>query len=288
MIFKTRVMCVSTQLTRRALWLIRAAFQLQRPAIVFFDNTEICQVVSYVFHPLLFTIYLFLPAFFQGKELPKRLWQMLLVNSPNMTELTLEGTCQTTQLWNIRKVLSGRWAQLRYFSIGSLSSRELPEDDQAMVDFISAHPTLENIHFQSGLYYSRTSMFYLPSLPLLRSFTGRIQQLKLAPELPSLQYLYFLDWFSPSARFAEILQSVPTVTSLSISMNPLELIERKTCLGLYERVITACPHLTHLEVSATGPIILVSNYSYSILCVHFSRRKTFPLPFALAPSSNRS
>lgn len=198
-------------------------------------------------------------AFFEGQELPERLWEMLLVKSPDLEELTLEGTCQTAQLWNIRKMLSGRWPRLRSISIGSLSSHEFPSDDREMTSFLKAHPTLERIEFLNGMYYSRMSMFYIPPLSHLRSFTGRIQQLKQAPELPSLRCLHFTDWFSPSARFADILKFVPHVTSLSVSVNFLDSINRTSCLGLYERLLNVCPQLANLEISSTGPIVLVSD-----------------------------
>lgn len=180
------------------------------------------------------------------------------MKSPDLEELTIEGTCQTAQLWDIRKMLLGRWHRLKSISIGGLSSHELPSDDHEMSLFFKAHPTLERIGFLNGMYYSRMSMFYIPSLPRLRSFTGRIQQLKQAPDLPSLRYLHFTDWFSPSARFGDILRFVPHVTSLSVSVNFLDSINRASCFRLYERLLGVCPQLINLEISSTGPIVLVS------------------------------
>jgi hypothetical protein len=201
-----------------------------------------------------------LPALIAGQDLPIRLWEMLLIHSPDLEELTLDGTCNTYQLWNNRKILSGKWPRLKSLSLGSLSAHELPKDDVEMASFLSAHPTLEEIQFLAGMYYSRSSMFYLPALPHLHYFSGRIQQLKMAGDLPALQRLQLTDWFSPSARFAEILRFVPRVSSLSIYVNFLDLSSRSNCLALYKRVLSACPRLNHVEVSATGPIILVRLY----------------------------
>ncbi|KAF9468201.1 hypothetical protein BDZ94DRAFT_1247456 [Collybia nuda] len=194
--------------------------------------------------------------FTESQELPERLWEMLLMKCPDLEHLTLEGTCQMDQLWDIRRVLSARWPRLKSISIGGLSSHELISDDEEMAVFYKAHPALERIQFLSGMYYSRTSMFYIPNLPYLRSFTGRIQQLRQAPDLPSLRSLDFTDWFSPSARFADILRFIPHVTSLSVSVNFLDSINKNSCIGLYERLLGAFPGLSNLEISSTGPIIL--------------------------------
>ena len=189
--------------------------------------------------------------------MPTRLWDMLLNHSPDLAELTLDGTCNTYQLWNIRGILSGRWPRMKTISLGSLSSHEFPSDDKDMASFLSAHPTLQEIQFLSGMYYSRSSMVYLPALPQLYSFNGRIQQLKLAGDLLALRSLHLTDWFSPSARFTEMLLFFPRITSLSIYVNFLDSISRPNCLALYQRVLSACPQLNHVEISATGPIVLV-------------------------------
>ncbi|KAF8079361.1 hypothetical protein FPV67DRAFT_113735 [Lyophyllum atratum] len=196
------------------------------------------------------------PVFFDGKDLPPRFWQFLLTNCPNLEELTLEGTRETTQLYNIRRVLNARWPHLKILNLGSLSFRGYREDDEKMRAFISAHPSLENVKFIRGMYYSHVSMFYLPALPSLQSFTGRLQQLKLAPHLPNLKELCLTDWFDPAARFAQMLRPFPGIASLAISVNFLDSVDRKDCLGLYKRVVAACPELAHLEVSSTGPVVL--------------------------------
>ena len=188
---------------------------------------------------------------------------MLINHCPDLEELTLEGTCNTYQLWNIRKILSGRWPRLRSVSFGSLSPQELPSDDVEMVSFLSAHQTLTEIKFLTGMYYSRFSMFYLPALPHIYCFHGRMQQLKLAGgDLSALRCLQLTDWFSPSARFSEILCLIPHITSLSIYVNFLDSVNRSNCLALYQRVLSACPRLDHVEISATGPVVLVRHPYY--------------------------
>ncbi|KAF8235761.1 hypothetical protein L208DRAFT_1255150 [Tricholoma matsutake] len=211
-----------------------------------------CESWTYLLKPLL-----------EDQELPVRLWDMLLNHSPDLAELTLDGTCNTYQLWNIRRVLSGRWPRLKSVSFGGLSHHELPSDEEEMTSFLSAHPTLKEIRFMTGMYYSRSSMFYLPALPRLCYFNGRIQQLKLADDLPALQCLELTDWFSPSASFAQMLRFVPTITSLSIYVNFLDSTNRRKCLALYQAVLSACPRLNHFEISATGPIIL-AHFSQAI------------------------
>ncbi|KAF8896563.1 hypothetical protein BD779DRAFT_1668330 [Infundibulicybe gibba] len=181
-------------------------------------------------------------------------WDMLLIHSPDLREIVLDGANQKYYIWDIRKVFSGKWPNLRSISIGSLAYCDLPTDDNLVSSFLTAHPNLRNVEFQWTT--PRTSMFYLPDMPSLYSFHGRSHQLKHAPALPSLRCLHFTDWFSPSARFQEILQPFPNIRSLSIYVNFMDNITPTLCAGLYERVISSCPKLSHLEISSTGPVSL--------------------------------
>ncbi|KAJ7454684.1 hypothetical protein FB451DRAFT_1278980 [Mycena latifolia] len=192
---------------------------------------------------------------FTGQLLPDRLWEMLLVNSPNLVELTLDGTCIVSQLWNIRKILSGRWRSLRALSFGNLSSRSLETDSQEVTNFLKAHPRLENLMFFRSLsgFTSGISSLPLVPLPRLRAFTGKVNQLKgvTGAQLSSLRTLHLSDYFSPAANFAPILQEFPSVLSLSVCVNFLD-TTNGVHQGFFERLLGACPQLMHVSVSSTS------------------------------------
>ncbi|KAF8640283.1 hypothetical protein AX16_010178 [Volvariella volvacea WC 439] len=217
------------------------------------------------------------------QPLPDRLWDMLLVDSPNLQALTLDGQYQTYELWNIRRILSGRWPNLRSLYLGSLSSTGYPSDAKTMSTFLSHHRhTLQKLSFQGGMYYSRTTAFYLVRLPHLVEFSGKSQQLRkvfealassvssirsgqsgmsgadlAASGLPALRYMKLTDWFSPSAQIVDVIEPFnKTLRALSIYVNFLDNPSDEVCYQLYERVLKACPNLTHIGISATGPVNL--------------------------------
>ncbi|KAJ7510472.1 hypothetical protein B0H11DRAFT_1959260 [Mycena galericulata] len=195
---------------------------------------------------------------FTGQPLPHRFWGMLLVNSPNLVELTIDGTCIVSQLWNIRQILSGRWRSLRSLSLGNVSSRSLETDPQDSSKFLKAHPRLEKVEFFGSLSGYTDSISSLPLLPLprLRTFTGRINQLKevTGDQLPALHTLRLSDYFSPAAKFA-LLQEFPAVVSLAVCVNFLDTTNGNH-QGFFERLLSACPQLTHVEVSSTASFTL--------------------------------
>ncbi|KAJ7116469.1 hypothetical protein C8R44DRAFT_792623 [Mycena epipterygia] len=192
---------------------------------------------------------------FTGQPLPDRLWEMLLVHSPNLLELTIDGTCLVSQLWNIRKIFTGRWRSLRSLLLGNLSSRLLETDFPEGTKFLKAHPRLENLAFFGGLsgYTNGISSLPLVPLPQLRAFAGKINQLKdvTGTQLPSLRSIQLSDFFSPAAKFAPILQDFPAVVSLAVCVNFLDTINGNN-QGFFERLLSACPQLTYVEVSSTS------------------------------------
>ncbi|KAJ6570109.1 hypothetical protein DFH09DRAFT_917578, partial [Mycena vulgaris] len=199
------------------------------------------------------------PNLFTGQQLPDRLWEMLLAHSPNLVELTIDGTCTVSQLWNIRRIFSGRWRFLRSLSLGNISARSLETDTEEGKKFLMAHPRLESLAFFGSLSGFTNSITSLPLLPLpsLRTFTGKINQLKdvNGTQLPSLRSLHLSDFFSPAAKFAPVLEEFPAVLSLSVCVNFLDTVNGGH-QGFFERLLSACPQLTHIEVSSTSSFSL--------------------------------
>lgn len=183
---------------------------------------------------------------------------MLLVHSPDLSELRIDGIYRGFQLWVIRRLLFARWPSLRVLSIGNLPSQERPSDFADTASFIQAHPALEKVVFSGGLSGASLSTFPITSLSRLHSFCGRIHQLKGVAHLSSLRELRLTDYFSPStASFVEILQFFPSVASLAVCVNFLDALNRVTSEGFFVRLLTACPRLSHVEISSTSSFPLV-------------------------------
>lgn len=204
-----------------------------------------------------------------------------MLHSPNLVELTIDGTCIVSQLWNSRKILTGRWHFLRSLSLGNVSSRSLETDSQDGTNLLKAHPRLETVGFFGGLsgYTDNVSSLPLIPLPRLRTFTGKINQLKdvTGEQLPSLRSLRLSDYFSPAAKFS-LLQQFPAVVSLAVCVNCLDTINGGH-QGFFERLLSACPQLRHVEVSSTASFTLVtSKQKPTMFNSHAPRRATSQRP----------
>nr|GAT52451.1 predicted protein [Mycena chlorophos] len=148
---------------------------------------------------------------FTGQALPDRFWQMLLIHSPNLEYLKLDGSCAISQLWDIRRVLTGRWPRLHTLSIGDLSARSTDTDFPSATTFLRAHPLLTGISFTGG-FSAHTNLNSITTLPLaplpnLRTFVGKIIQLKDASSavLPCLTEFRFTDHFGTRSSSPSIL-----------------------------------------------------------------------------------
>ncbi|KAJ7911474.1 hypothetical protein B0H13DRAFT_573783 [Mycena leptocephala] len=150
-------------------------------------------------------------------------------------------------------------AVLRSLSLGNVSSRSLETDSQEGTMFLKAHPRLEHLEFFGSLsgYTNGVSSLLLMPLPRLRAFTGKINQLKevTSTQLSSLRSLRLSDYFSPAAKFAPILQEFPSVTSLAVCVNFLDTVNGAH-QGFFERLLSSCPQLTHVEISSTSSFTL--------------------------------
>ncbi|KAJ7841380.1 hypothetical protein B0H14DRAFT_3457539 [Mycena olivaceomarginata] len=217
---------------------------------------------------------------FTGQPLPGRLWEMLLVHSPNLVDLTIDGTCLVSQLWNIRRIFTGRWKSLRSLSLGNVSSQPLETDTPEGTMFLEAHPCLEQLAFFGSLsgYSDGVSSLQLIPLPQLQAFTGKISQLKEVSytHLPSLQSLRLSDFFSPAAQFAPILEAFPSVTSLAVCVNFRDTIDGAH-QGFFERLLSSCRQLAHVEISSTSTFKL-DDFSEAIRLTPHLRTFILTLP----------
>ncbi|KAF5367066.1 hypothetical protein D9758_003936 [Tetrapyrgos nigripes] len=202
----------------------------------------------------------------RNRSLPPGLWTMLLENSPNLEELTLDGACLSDELWQLDPVLHGRWPSLRKFAIGHISafdsaSSSLP---QKVADFLDAHYySLEDMSLIGNATYTELSIPKFLSMPNMHTWKGRLAHLTHAGPECRLRNLYLTDWFSPSAKIGDLLKNLPHLELLSVFVNFVDTVPE---WDFYEQLLTGCPQLKHLEISSTSHLSLI-NFSAALRLV---------------------
>lgn len=229
------------------------------------------------------------PDFRARQELPSTFWDMLLLHSPDLRELTLDATCRLSELWALRRALSGRWPRLQTLYLGVLSSKDMDDDeDRDMIDFFQAHQSLSTVATVGTTSYSHDSMRALTSLPRLTTLSTKLQRLKDPSPLCAVTILHLRDWFSPAARVDSILGSLPSIEVLSVCVNLSDSLNDQQLF--FSRVLAACPQLFSLHLLSTASISL-STWTHSVKTIQTklrcftltrtSRTHEFTLPVAV-------
>ncbi len=114
---------------------------------------------------------------------------MLLIHSPRLQTLYIDGTCHLSQLWEVRPMLAGRWDQLRNFAAGNIFPVDVPiqESIAMMSTFLENHPSLENVAALGFMSFSHQSLISLSKLPKWNSYRGKLLQLRNVPVECSLR-----------------------------------------------------------------------------------------------------
>lgn len=154
------------------------------------------------------------------QKLPVRMWNMLLIHSPRLQTLYIDGTCHLSQLWEVRPMLTGRWDQLRKFAAGNIFPVDVPiqESTVTISKFLQNHPSLENVAALGFMSFSHQSLITLSTLPKWNSYRGKLLQLKNVPIECSLWKVVLTDWLSPRVNFSDT-PILALITSLSICVN---------------------------------------------------------------------
>ncbi|KAI3615768.1 hypothetical protein WG66_010224, partial [Moniliophthora roreri] len=158
-------------------------------------------------------------------------------------ELTLNATVASDDVWILSPLLKGRWPKLRRLSIGNLF-KEIgdPKNGELFIEFLTAHPTLEEFDSYGNVTYCREEMIALLSLPRIYRFRGKLHQLKAAD--------------SPSAKLHDILGNLPHLESLSICVNFIDK-QQGSQQNFFERLLKECTNnLQNLAISSTSPLNL--------------------------------
>ncbi|KAG6836130.1 hypothetical protein H0H93_011089, partial [Arthromyces matolae] len=63
------------------------------------------------------------------EKLPRRCWEMLLENCPNLQELSIGGSAPSPRIFDTRHVTAGRWPRLRKLTLGDMQLLPLNDRD---------------------------------------------------------------------------------------------------------------------------------------------------------------
>ncbi|KAK0193492.1 hypothetical protein F5146DRAFT_1030878 [Armillaria mellea] len=190
------------------------------------------------------------------QKLPIRMWNMLLIHSPRLQTLYIDGTCHLSQLWEVRPMLTGRWDQLRNFATGNIFpiSVLIQESMAMMSNFLENHPSLEDVAALGFMSFSHQSLITLSKLPKWNSYRGKLLQLKNVPIECSLRNVVLTDWLSPRVNFNDT-PALASITSLSICVNFVDKGSKEE-LNFFYRLFNVCRKLQHLDVSCTSSVLL--------------------------------
>ncbi|KAH8824899.1 hypothetical protein DL96DRAFT_1611201 [Flagelloscypha sp. PMI_526] len=215
-------------------------------------------------------------------NLPPSLTSMLLKHSPNLTSLYLDSSAQTTQLWDLRPIMEGRWPHLKHLRIAALPDSNLIEQNHAILEaFLIAHAsTLITLEFAGASYFSSCSSRSLPAVfPGLRSFHGRRAQVEQADLLPCITDVRLTDWFSPGVNFT-FLSKLGHLKVLFLCLNLGDQGDPRKSLGI---LFSGCRALLRFEpfLSAQKSLVVLelikelgrhpTLYSIGLTCPSTSR-----------------
>lgn len=217
---------------------------------------------------------------------------MLIHRCLNLEELIIEGI--STLPTDIHALVEGRWPKLRKLALGDVSIDWIPgpvnhTEKRPFITFLEAHPRLDSLSVSKYTIQPAHLSTLDPGCLQLSSFSGTLQQLQALPYLhPYLKSVTFRDPMQTrevsAQAVAGLLQGLSRLSELKISFMLHSMYDSG---NLLRSLITACPHLRHLELTCGNkpsfqlvsfPTPRESTFLTIILRRHFRRRS--------APSRN--
>lgn len=191
--------------------------------------------------------------------LPKRLWEMLLVHSPHLEELTFDAYYPFAPIWDLSPLVSGRWSRLRSISIGDLAIKQAGVDNPYL-GFLAAHPTLESVALAEGLHHLSPLVLPPTALPNVRSLRAFWPQVEGMPYHTLIRRLCLTSTpHRPSdvSSVSRVLKNLTSLTSLSIWVEFDEPPGYHT--KCFRSLLSSCLQLTHLEILCSSYFKIVSH-----------------------------
>ena len=205
-----------------------------------------------------------------------RLWDMLIVRSPNLQSLAIVGTCN--EPGDGSRLSTARWPNLKSLTVGDIvfdSPVHHAPTSQAFTDFLERHPTLEvlNLHGHPNVVPVELGTLSDKALPSLKSFSGALHHLRALAargivmphhatqnQPPTTIHPLTLAHTLQSVSFPEPMQ-LRDLTPLSISavlqgMHSLTSLEISFSLqsgydsnGVLRTIVSSCPSLINLDLT---------------------------------------
>ncbi|KAJ7683022.1 hypothetical protein B0H17DRAFT_1075025 [Mycena rosella] len=188
-------------------------------------------------------------------DLPDQLWDMLIERSPRLEQLRIDVSQRSRRVWDTRRVVQGRWPQLRDLELGDCSmagngsSRILMETP--FMRFLAAHPALERLRLPSLSSFPKAIVLPPASLPRLREFCGNVAHVKGLPNLPRITTLSLVHQPLSEKMVSLVcgtLKHMKSLTSLSIW---LHLDSQSDHYAVFRNLFDSCRGLTHLDIACS-------------------------------------
>ncbi|KAF7351203.1 Methyltransf-25 domain-containing protein [Mycena sanguinolenta] len=188
-------------------------------------------------------------------ELPDQLWDMLLERSPRLEQLRIDVSQRSRRVWDTRRIVQGRWPQLRDLELGDCSmagsgaSRVLMETP--FMRFLAEHPKLERLRLPSLSSFPRAIVLPPTALPNLREFSGNAAHIRGLPNLPHITTLSLVHQPLSEKMVSLVcgtLKYMKSLTSLSIW---LHLDAQTDHYAVFRNLFDSCRGLKHLDLACS-------------------------------------
>jgi hypothetical protein len=188
-------------------------------------------------------------------ELPDQLWDMLIERSKRLEQLRIDVSQRSRRVWDTRRVVQGRWPQLRDLELGDCSmagnGSTRIQMETPFMRFLAAHPELERLRLPSLSSFPRAIMLPPASLPNLREFAGNAAHVKGLPNLPRIKTLSLTHQPLSEKMLSVVcgtLKYMKSLTSLSIW---LHLDAQSDHYAVFRNLLDSCRGLTHLDLACS-------------------------------------
>ncbi|KAJ7485291.1 hypothetical protein FB451DRAFT_52404 [Mycena latifolia] len=188
-------------------------------------------------------------------DLPDQLWDMLIERSPRLEQLRIDVSQRSRRVWDTRRVVQGRWPQLRDLELGDCSmagngsSRILMETP--FMRFLAAHPALERLRLPSLSSFPKAIVLPPGSLPNLREFCGNVAHIKGLPNLPRITTLSLVHQPLSEKMVSLVCGTLKHMKSLRSLSIWLHLDSQADHYAVFRNLLDSCRGLTHLDLACS-------------------------------------
>ncbi|KAF8187063.1 hypothetical protein K438DRAFT_1973237 [Mycena galopus ATCC 62051] len=188
-------------------------------------------------------------------ELPDQLWDMLIDRSPRLEQLRIDVSQRSRRVWDTRRVVQGRWPQLRDLELGDCSmagsgaSRILMETP--FMRFLAAHTELERLRLPSLSSFPRAIVLPPAALPNLREFSGNAAHIRGLPNLTHITTLSLVHQPLSEKMVSLVCGTLKYMKSLKSLSIWLHLDAQTDHYAVFRNLFDSCRGLQHLDLACS-------------------------------------